>query len=32
LRGIAREHSFNQVLNGRFKGAYITRHYGDPSN
>ncbi len=26
----AREHSFSQVLNGRFKGGYITRHYGAP--
>lgn len=23
---------FSQVLNGRFKGGYITRHYGDPAN
>jgi N-formylglutamate deformylase len=24
--------SFDTVLNGRFKGGYITRHYGDPDN
>lgn len=24
--------SFNHVLNGRFQGGFITRHYGDPSN
>ena len=23
---------FSSVLNGRFKGGYITRHYGDPAN
>ena len=23
---------FDAVLNGRFKGGYITRHYGDPNN
>ena len=23
--------SYTSVLNGRFKGGYITRHYGDPS-
>jgi formiminoglutamase len=23
---------FTQVVNGRFKGGYITRHYGDPQN
>lgn len=23
---------FDTVLNGRFKGGYITRHYGDPDN
>jgi N-formylglutamate deformylase len=26
----ARRHPFTQVLNGRFKGGYITRHYGAP--
>ena len=24
--------SWSRVSNGRFKGGYITRHYGDPSN
>lgn len=23
---------YDFVANGRFKGGYITRHYGDPSN
>jgi N-formylglutamate deformylase len=23
---------YNHVLNGRFKGGHITRHYGDPAN
>jgi N-formylglutamate deformylase len=23
---------FSQVLDGRFRGGYITRHYGDPAN
>ncbi|MEN0614463.1 N-formylglutamate deformylase [Klebsiella indica] len=23
---------YSRVLNGRFKGGYITRHYGDPDN
>jgi formiminoglutamase len=23
---------YSHVLNGRFKGGYITRHYGDPAN
>jgi len=26
----AERYSFTQVLNGRFKGGYITRHYGAP--
>ncbi|APV51553.1 N-formylglutamate deformylase [Betaproteobacteria bacterium GR16-43] len=30
--GAARRHrEFTSVLNGRFKGGYITRHYGKPS-
>jgi N-formylglutamate amidohydrolase len=30
---IAKENSdYNVVLNERFKGGYITRHYGDPEN
>jgi len=24
--------NFSHVVNGRFKGGYITRHYGDPAN
>lgn len=27
----AKESGFNAVLNGRFKGGYITRHYGSPA-
>jgi N-formylglutamate deformylase len=27
----ARPHPFTHVLNGRFKGGYITRHYGAPA-
>jgi N-formylglutamate amidohydrolase len=27
----ARHGDFTHVLNGRFKGGHITRHYGDPS-
>ena len=27
----ARHADFSHVLNGRFKGGYITRHYGDPA-
>jgi N-formylglutamate deformylase len=29
---VALESPFDTVLNGRFKGGYITRHYGDPNN
>jgi N-formylglutamate deformylase len=29
---VAMESSFDAVVNGRFKGGYITRHYGDPEN
>jgi N-formylglutamate amidohydrolase len=29
---VASESSFDAVLNGRFKGGYITRHYGSPEN
>lgn len=32
LEGIAAASSYSSVLNGRFKGGYITRHYGDPAN
>ena len=28
----ADESDFSSVLNGRFKGGYITRHYGDPDS
>jgi N-formylglutamate deformylase len=31
VRGAARGHPYTQVLNGRFKGGYITRHYGAPN-
>ena len=32
LLAIARTHGeFSAVLNGRFRGGYITRHYGDPA-
>jgi N-formylglutamate deformylase len=27
---VAGQSTFSHVLNGRFKGGYITRHYGDP--
>jgi len=32
LYGIACDSAYNAVLNGRFKGGYITRRYGDPGN
>jgi len=32
LYGIAASSPYESVLNGRFKGGYITRHYGDPGN
>lgn len=28
---LARQASYDWVINGRFKGGYITRHYGDPA-
>ncbi len=31
IREAAAGHPFPQVLNGRFKGGYITRHYGAPA-
>ncbi|MFO2463126.1 N-formylglutamate deformylase [Pseudomonas sp. 15FMM2] len=32
LEGICARHSkYTHVLNGRFKGGHITRHYGDPA-
>ena len=32
LHGIAASSPYESVLNGRFKGGYITRHYGGPDN
>jgi len=31
LFAIAKKSGYSAVLNGRFKGGYITRHYGDPA-
>lgn len=31
VAGAAENSNFSSVLNGRFKGGYITRHYGDPA-
>jgi N-formylglutamate deformylase len=28
---LARQTTFTQVVDGRFKGGYITRHYGQPA-
>jgi len=28
--GVAEESAYSSVLDGRFRGGYITRHYGDP--
>jgi N-formylglutamate deformylase len=30
IAGIAAASDFSQVVNGRFKGGYVTRHYGKP--
>lgn len=30
VHGVARESDYSCVLNGRFRGGYITRHFGDP--
>ena len=30
--GIATSSDYDSVMNGRFKGGYITRHHGDPQN
>lgn len=30
LEPVSRQQSYSWVLNGRFKGGYITRHFGDP--
>lgn len=32
LHRLASASPYSAVLNGRFKGGYITRHYGDPAN
>jgi len=32
LQSIAASSPYESVLNGRFRGGYITRHYGDPAN
>lgn len=32
LERIAGTSPYSRALNGRFKGGYITRHYGDPGN
>ncbi|MGY8984315.1 MAG: N-formylglutamate deformylase [Sphingomonadales bacterium] len=32
LDGIISKSSYSSALNGRFKGGYITRHYGKPKN
>jgi len=31
MERLGRQQQFSHVLNGRFKGGYITRHYGDPA-
>jgi N-formylglutamate deformylase len=32
LMGVLKQHTaFTHVINGRFKGGYITRHYGNPA-
>ncbi len=28
---LAEQRAFTHVVNGRFRGGYITRHYGEPS-
>lgn len=32
LEAIIKASNYSAALNGRFKGGYITRHYGDPAN
>jgi N-formylglutamate deformylase len=32
VAGVCAESDFSQVTNGRFKGGYTTRHYGQPAN
>ncbi len=29
---VAEKSDYSAVLNGRFRGGYTTRHYGDPGN
>ncbi len=31
MQRLGQQQQFSHVLNGRFKGGYITRHYGDPA-
>ncbi len=32
VTAVAEASEYSSVLNGRFRGGYITRHYGDPEN
>ena len=32
VAGVAAASDYSHVVNGRFQGGYITRHYGDPGN
>lgn len=32
VAGVLADSDYSAVVNGRFKGGYITRHYGDPHN
>ncbi len=32
VTAVAEASDYSSVLNGRFRGGYITRHYGDPAN
>lgn len=32
VNAVATSSDYSSVLNGRFRGGYITRHYGDPDN
>ena len=32
VSAVAESSRYSSVLNGRFRGGYITRHYGDPGN
>jgi N-formylglutamate deformylase len=31
VAAVATDSAFSHVVNGRFKGGYITRHYGQPA-